>query len=233
MQHHVCLVCGYNMVNQHPEKCPFCGADRESFITAQECTERYRVSTTTVNNKVTRLNSVPALGIEHAAYRIETGTSVVWVDCPSTYDPTLDPPDVITFTHHHFLGASTLYRSEGGARVRINERDTKNSLVHGYAFDEMMDGDFELEGIRAHFINGHTWGFTFYIFEDVLLTCDYVFLKGDSVKLNPFGDGQATIEGARKLCSIIDSEDLTTVCGYNYVTPYGPWREKLDQLLTV
>ena len=66
----------------------------------------------------------------------------------------------------------------------------------------------------------------------------YMASMPDTVHGGPYldsahGDGQATIEGAGKLCSIIDAQQLTTVCGYNYVTKYDPWREKLDQLLTV
>ncbi len=56
-EQYVCLVCGYNMVGFHPETCPFCGAGQERFITADECSARYRVAATPVNEKVTRLNS--------------------------------------------------------------------------------------------------------------------------------------------------------------------------------
>jgi hypothetical protein len=40
-------------------------------------------------------------------------------------------------------------------------------------------------GIEAFHIDGHTPGFTFYIFEETLFICDYVFLDGDSLKFNP------------------------------------------------
>jgi hydroxyacylglutathione hydrolase len=36
-----------------------------------------------INDYVTQLLSVPRLGLEHAAYRIETMDAAVWIDCPS------------------------------------------------------------------------------------------------------------------------------------------------------
>ncbi|RPJ04849.1 MAG: MBL fold metallo-hydrolase, partial [Deltaproteobacteria bacterium] len=71
-EQYVCLVCGFNMIGFHPDRCPFCGAAKEHFITAEDCSARYTVVATPVSEKVTRLNSHPPLGIEHAAYHIET-----------------------------------------------------------------------------------------------------------------------------------------------------------------
>ncbi len=110
VEQYVCTVCGYNMVGYHPTRCPFCGAVRERFITSEECSRRFQVKGTPVNENVTRLNSVPALGIEHAAYRVETEGRAFWIDCPSSFDRDLKPVDVLMFTHHHFLGASNQYR---------------------------------------------------------------------------------------------------------------------------
>jgi hypothetical protein len=45
---------------------------KEHFSTAEEYSARYKVVATPVDDKVSRLNSHPALGLEHAAYRIET-----------------------------------------------------------------------------------------------------------------------------------------------------------------
>ena len=71
-EQYVCTVCGFNMVGCHPDFCPFCGSPKEKFVTSEECSARFKVKGTPVNEKVTRLNSVPALGLEHAAYCIET-----------------------------------------------------------------------------------------------------------------------------------------------------------------
>ena len=60
------------MVGYHPDFCPFCAASKEKLITLEECSARHKVIGTPVNGKITRLNSFPALGLEHAAYRIET-----------------------------------------------------------------------------------------------------------------------------------------------------------------
>jgi hypothetical protein len=69
----MCLYqCGFNMVGYHPDFCPFCAASKEKLITSEECSARHKVIGTPVSGKITRLNSVPALGLEHAAYRIET-----------------------------------------------------------------------------------------------------------------------------------------------------------------
>jgi rubredoxin len=56
---YVCQVCGYNMAGYHPDFCPFCGATKDRFLPAEENSAR-----------LTRFNSVPKLGYEHAAYRV-------------------------------------------------------------------------------------------------------------------------------------------------------------------
>jgi hypothetical protein len=231
MNHYVCLICGYNMVDRYPEKCPFCGAERHRFLTAEECSEQFTVVEIPVTQSVTRLNSQPALGMEHAGYRVQAGKKEIWVDCPSTWSEEIPPPDLITFTHHHFLGASMLYRQRGGSKVQINRRDAVNGLTVGYEFDHLFEWDHDDHGLAAHYINGHTWGFTFYTWENVLFVCDYVFERGEELKLNPFGDRDATIGGARRMIRTLDQLELEYVCAYNYVAGYDEWRVKLDRLL--
>ncbi|MGE5800330.1 MAG: MBL fold metallo-hydrolase, partial [Syntrophaceae bacterium] len=171
-EQYVCLVCGFNMIGFHPDRCPFCGASARHFITAAECSSRFEVVSTPVNGKVTRLNSRPALGIEHAAYRIETGRGACWIDCPSCFDASLEQTDAIFFTHHHFLGASNLYRKHFEAQVRIHHEDSVHAICRPFSFDVVFEDHFVHQGIEAFPIDGHTPGFTFYIFEDVLLICD-------------------------------------------------------------
>ena len=72
-EQYVFTVCGFNMVGYHPGRCPFCGAPKVKFLSWKECSARYNVQATPVTKEVARLNSVPALGLEHPAYRIETG----------------------------------------------------------------------------------------------------------------------------------------------------------------
>lgn len=155
-EQYVCLVCGFNMVGFHPDACPFCGARKERFITAEECSARFKVVATPVNEKVTRLNSQPALGYEHAAYRIETGQSALWIDCPSTFDASLPRVDTILFTHHHFLGASNLYRQLFTAEVHIHQADSRHEICRPFSFDSLFDQDFIHHGIEAFHIDGHT-----------------------------------------------------------------------------
>lgn len=227
-EQHVCLACGFNMIGFHPDHCPFCGASAKHFITAQECSARFHVTSTPVNHKVTRLNSQPPLGIEHAAYRIETGNGACWIDCPSCFDASLAKAETILFTHHHFLGASNLYREHFVAEVRIHQMDSTHDICRPFSFDVTFQENFVHKGIEAFHIGGHTPGFTCYIFEDVFFICDYVFLDGDALKYNPFGPADLTIAGGRVIEDIIRDRQLTTVCGYNYVIGYDDWKRRFD-----
>ena len=66
----VCQKCGYNMIEHYPKFCPFCGASNENFITAKKCSQKYKLVSSKVNDKVTRLYSFPTLGLEHSAYSL-------------------------------------------------------------------------------------------------------------------------------------------------------------------
>ncbi len=229
-EQYVCLVCGFNMVGYHPEKCPFCGASKEKFITSEQCSARFSVQNFKVNERVTRLNSVPPLGLEHSAYRIETTKKTYWIDCPSSFDNRLKPMDVITFTHHHFLGASNQYREHFSSQVRIHQKDSVHEICRAFIFDKTFQENFTEDGIEAFHIDGHTPGFTFYIFEDILFICDYVFMKHGKMLYNPFGPEKETREGGVRLKCIIENRKINTVCGYNYVVDYVEWKEMFDQL---
>jgi hypothetical protein len=227
----VCQKCGYNMINFYPDFCPFCGAFKNNFITAEECTQKYKIVRSKVNNKVNRLNSYPPLGLEHSAYSIKIDNNIIWIDCPSTFNKDLEPMDKILFTHHHFLGASNLYRGYYTSFVWIHIKDSEDSLSTKHPFDKRFNKDFNLSGIEAFHIDGHTPGFTFYIFEDVLFICDY-FIKSDNHYIfNPYGPKQLSIEGAIKLKKIIEKRDISIVCGYNYVTEYLSWKKEFLKLL--
>ena len=69
MDQWVCKVCGYNMLGSRPDVCPFCGARHDRFVAWEEGERLYRVTPSPVTGQVTRLTSVPRLGLEHAAYR--------------------------------------------------------------------------------------------------------------------------------------------------------------------
>ncbi|MDG6026035.1 MAG: MBL fold metallo-hydrolase [Candidatus Brocadia sp.] len=230
-EQYVCTVCGFNMVGYYPDFCPFCGAPHEKFITSEECSIKYRVECTPVNDKVTRLNSVPPLGFEHAAYRIETGGKVFWVDSPSCFDTSLKPADAIMFTHHHFLGASNQYRSLFNAPVLIHKLDSVHTICRDFTFDVTFTENFVEQGIEAFHIGGHTPGFTFYLFDDVLFICDYIFLTEEGMRFNPFGPQKETREYAAKIDGILQGRELNKVCGWNYVVDYKDWKEKFVRLL--
>jgi len=224
-EQYVCLVCGFNMIGGRPDRCPFCGAGPDRYLTADECSARYRVKGTPVNDRVTRLNSVPALGIEHSAYRIETDLRTYWVDSPSSFDPDLDPVDVILFTHHHFLGASNLYRRHFSAEMQIHRLDSEHELCREFTFDTTFRHDFEADGIEAFHVGGHTPGFTVYLFDDTLFICDYLFLQEGKMTFNPFGPADDTVAGGERIARFLEGRSISTVCGYNYVAQFTEWME--------
>ena len=225
----VCVPCGFNMIGEMPDVCPFCGARHDRFVTWDEAEKTYRVTPARVNDRVTQLRSVPSLGIEHAAYRIETDDGAVWIDCPSAFNGDLDPVAAIYFTHKDFLGASNQYRSAWNAEICLHEADAALPLVASFPIDRRFTGDFTERGIEAFHIGGHSPGFTIYIFEDVLFACDYAFPPGPTMRLNPFGPKSATREGAKRLNEIVHDRTLSTVCGYNYVAPFEPWIREFER----
>ncbi len=228
---YVCLVCGFNMIGHHPDNCPFCNAPKEKFITSAECSESFIVKSTPVTDNVTCLRSEPELGLEHSAYCVEAVGRSFWIDCPSSFTPGLGAPRSILFTHHHFLGASNLYREEDGAKVYIHRADSEHDIVKHHDFDTLFEGDFKAGGLEAYHINGHTPGFTFYIHGEVLFICDYLFQREDKLVYNPYGPKEKTEEGGRMIARIIKGRDITMVCGFNYFERYKTWRKKFDRLL--
>jgi hydroxyacylglutathione hydrolase len=228
---YVCTFCGFNMVGYYPSHCPFCGSPREKFITSEECSARYRVVGTPVTEQVTRLNSVPPLGFEHAAYRVETAAGVWWIDCPSSFDRNLPPASIITFTHHHFLGAANQYRELFGAQVRIHNLDSRHELCKAFSFDNSFHHNFIEGGVEAHHIGGHTPGFTLYFFGDCLFICDYVLFRRERMLYNPFGPAGETLAGGERLGKILETEgkNLAFVCGVNYVMGYETWLNKFKE----
>lgn len=230
-EQYICTICGYNMIGLHPEYCPFCEAPESVFLTSEECSRNYRVEGEAVTEKVLRLTAIPKLGLQHSAYRIETGRKTFWIDCPSCFDRDLSPVDVIQFTHHHFLGASNQYRELFASSVCIHKLDAEHRLSRAFTFDHLFDEGFVDDGIEAFHVDGHTQGFTFYIFEDVLFICDYVLIYRDKMTFNPFGPKEETERGGGSIRKILEKREITTVCGSNYVKSYSYWKEKFDTLL--
>jgi hydroxyacylglutathione hydrolase len=230
-EQYVCTVCGFNMVGYHPDHCPFCGAAQEKFLTSAECSARHYVKSTKVTDQVSRLNSVPPLGLEHAAYRIQTSGPTYWIDCPSSFDQRLDPVETMMFTHHHFLGASNQYRQLWGTKVRIHELDSKHELCRRFTFDATFNKNFVADGIESFHIDGHTPGFTMYFFENCLFICDYVLFRDDRMVFNPFGPAAATIAGGRQVREILEGRQTPPVwvCGVHYVMEFPTWWEQFLQ----
>ena len=227
----VCKVCGYNMIGERPDVCPFCGARHEQFVSAAQAEKTYRVTPTPVGAGVTQLLSMPRLGLEHAAYRVETDRGPIWIDCPSAFNRDLDPVDAILFTHNDFLGASNQYRALWGARVHLHALDAVHPLARDHPVDFAFDGDFRRGSLAAWHIGGHTPGFTIYIHDDVLFVCDYAFPPGAAMRLNPYGDGDATRRGGARILEIVEGRGLATVCGYNYVADFADWRDDFARAL--
>ncbi len=230
-EQYVCTVCGYNMAGYLPDNCPFCGATKDHFITSQECSSRYKVVEIPVTDNVSRLNSYPGLGLEHAAYRIRTVKKTYWIDCPSCFDQSLPPMDTIMFTHFHFLGASNQYREHFSSSVRIHDADSKFKLCRGFTFDKTFPSHFKESGIEAYHVDGHTPGFTCYFFEDVFFICDYVFYGSREMTFNPFGPGSKTVVGGFRIRELLRGRDINKVCGVDYVVDFNEWLEEFDNLL--
>ena len=230
-QQWVCLQCGYNMIGEMPDTCPFCGANHDRFMVWDQAEKTYRVTTRAVNDAVSQLLSVPKLGLEHAAYRIETGQGAIWIDSPSAFNRDLPPVDAILFTHHHFMGASNQYRRIWNSEVWLHDLDAKHRLSALFDIDRRFSDDFAAYGIEAYHSGGHTPGFTFYIHRDVLFICDYVFLSGADMRFNPYGPEQETIKRAQRIHQIIKAKPLKTVCGYNYIADFTDWLAGFERLI--
>jgi glyoxylase-like metal-dependent hydrolase (beta-lactamase superfamily II) len=220
------------MIDHYPDYCPFCGAPKSRFLSMEKIMEEYHVKEVKITKRVTQLRSTPPLGYEHAAYRLLTDDKELWIDCPSAFDPKVKPPDTISFTHHHFLGASNLFREIGGAEIRIHEKDSHHSIIKRYIFDSTFAGNFNSHGIEAFHINGHTPGFTFYIFDNILFICDYVFSSKNVLKYNPFGNADLTRKGGIKIFNTIEERDIKIVCAYNYSMPFVSWIPQFQELIT-
>jgi len=227
----VCLQCGYNMIGEMPDVCPFCGAQHDRFLPWDAVENNYRVTTHAVNDVVSQLLSVPTLGLEHAAYRVETGEGPVWIDSPSAFNRDLAPVKAILFTHHHFLGASNQYRRLWHSEVWLHDLDAQHRLSALFDIDRRFADDFSAFGIEAYHTGGHTPGFTFYIHRDALFICDYVFLVKGVLYFNPYGPEQETIKRAQRIHDIVKSKSLKTVCGYNYVADFADWLPLFEDLL--
>lgn len=231
IEQYVCTVCGYNIIENLPDNCPFCGTSKEHFISARFCSKNYKIIENKITDRVFSLKTLPKLGFDHLSYCIRTDNQRIWIDCPSTFQDNLDRMDKILLTHNHFLGASNLYRSYYTAFIWIQQLDADNFLSQNYAFDKKFSENFKLNGIEAFHINGHTQGFTIYIFQDILFISDYIILTNDGMQLNPYGPNKETIHGAFKIKQIIENKDITKICGYNYVIDYLYWEKKFEDLL--
>jgi len=219
------------MAGYCPDFCPFCGAPKRIFITWKECSALFDIDCLEVNTRVSRLKPEPALGVEQSSYCIDTGESTIWVDCPSAFDQTLPATDLIVFTHNHLLGAANLYRIHFHSQVRIHALDASSSLCRGFTFDSTFEDGFAESGLEAFHINGHTPGFTFYIFDRTLFVADLVYFDQGRLHLNPFGPQRETRQAAEQLHRIVESRPIDEVCGHENVVPFDYWKDKFENLL--
>ncbi|MEJ2251502.1 MAG: MBL fold metallo-hydrolase [Candidatus Lokiarchaeota archaeon] len=149
----------------------------------------------------------------------------------STFNSKVKPMDFLLFTHHHFIAAANLYKEYFGAEMLIHINDSRNYIADKYEFEQKFEFDFTLHNIDAYHIDGHTSGFTMYIYEKTLFICDYVFVGGSFYKFNPYGPYERTREGSKKLLNIISNKNIEYVCGYDYSLDYGNWFEKFKKLI--
>lgn len=222
------------MVGDPPPRCPFCGASSKHFLPMPEVVARYRVERTPVGPGVTQLLSTPPLGLEHSAYLVELPHKRVLVDCPSSFDPSFGPVDDVYFTHHHFLGASNLYREEFGANIHLHAADAATSLSRPFPVDDQFEGDFADGSLEAWHLDGHTRGFTFYSFGPFLFVCDYAFVSGDGLRYNPYGPADRTAAGGRELARRVErrtaQSSYSHVLGHAGVAAFGWWWPRFQKL---
>ena len=227
----VCTVCGYNILDSRPDRCPFCGARHEQIFDSATISRRYRVTEKPVSDTVARLRSEPKLGLEHAAYRIDADGGSVWIDSPAVYTKGLRPVDAILFTHKDFIGAANQYRAAWDCEVLLHEADAELSIVAEHCVTETFSSGIEKFGVRGYHIGGHSPGFTVYIWQETLFVCDYAYPPGKTMKLNPHGKREPTREGAGRLADLASAHKLETVCGYNYVVDFGSWMKAFTRLI--
>ena len=226
----VCITCGYNMIGDAPEVCPFCGATHDKFVSWEEGEETYRVTPQRVSDRVEQLLSVPQLGLEHAAYRVTTSAGAVWIDCPSAFNRDLQPVGSIYFTHQDFLGACNQYRALWDARVHLHALEAARLLAQGFPVDHEFTTDFVDGDVHAYHVGGHSPGFTMYVVDDVLFACDYAFPPGPKMRFNPFSDQAEIRKRADRVVEIAQDKPLRTVCGFNYVANFDSWFEDFRRL---
>ena len=129
------------------------------------------------------------------------------------------------------MGASNQYRHLWNASIWLHDLDARHRLAILFDIDRQFTVDFEVYGIEAYHVGGHTPVFTFYIYRDVLFICDYVFLTDDSMEFNPFGPKQETLKRAQRIYDLVSSKSLKIVCGYNYVTQFDEWLSRFVCLI--
>ena len=230
----VCLVCGYNMIGEKPEKCPFCGAPSSKFIASEECTERYEINPVQVHPKVQQLKSSPKLGMEHSAYAIKTDEATLWVDCPSSFQQLEVKPDAILFTHCDFMGACNQYQNDSDCRIFLNKADFKYGITKQFQpyITDATEGNFEYKGIEAVHINGHTPGFTAYYYEDICCSCDLAILTEKEDSVNTFrGPYEAVVIALEKLIKECEKRSSSIVCCWNQAFPFDEFKERVEKII--
>ena len=113
----------------------------------------------------------------------------------------------------------------------IHKRDAENPLARPFPFDNLFEGGFSADGISAHHVNGHTPGFTVYLFEEALFVCDLVVTRSAKMRFNPYGDPEGIREAGHKLDRLLQGRSIRLVCGYKDVVDYNEWKPRFDQLL--
>ncbi|MCP3964865.1 MAG: MBL fold metallo-hydrolase [Lentisphaerae bacterium] len=221
------------MIGHAPDVCPFCGAGKESFISADQCSEKFKVTEEQVADGVFELCSSPKLGLEHHAYSIESEQGRVCIDCPSCFDHRVEPPDIISFTHHHFLGACNMYSDYFKCSIAVPEADTRNYIAAPFLpWITKIKGDFSFNDVEAMWIDGHTKGFTAYFWHDVGFACDLIIANGDNFMINPYGPKVPTMDACREFEEEGKKRNIQTVCTSHGSMSFDKWSDTFKFLLS-
>jgi hydroxyacylglutathione hydrolase len=227
----VCTVCGYNTIGKRPDQCPFCAAMPDKLMDSKRAQRLYKLKSIRVTDQVTQLRCAPVLGLDNAAYRIESDSGSVLIDCPAIFSPDVEPVQAILFTHKDFIGAANEYKKAWDCDVCLHNADAELSEVSRYSVTQRFTDDFDRCGVHAIHIGGHSPGFTVYVWQDILFICDYAYPGGPGMKLNPHGPREATREGAGHLADVISDHQLSIVCGYNYTADIATWQHAFLKLV--
>lgn len=216
----ICPSCGQYCDNGITQ-CTCCGTARDELLTEHEVETKYQLTTGNITSYIERLSCKPGLGI--ACYRLDTGSGVALIECPSVFDSSIGRVDAIFLSHADFAGASDQYCEAWGAEVFVHELDDTSIVPESRCcvYKKFSDG-FTWGGIGSYRLGETNSGATVYVYKNTLFVCDFSF-RGMAKPL--------LITCAKQLTELAEHHDIKLVCGYNFAVAYSTWAQPASQAL--